>query len=230
MLYTFKQLQSKYSLSVSRGHKGYSSVYVCNVPVSAMAKGEFVFFTFEKREGLLLDGQVPRQPVDKIMWQLGDSLYPFTFKVSVEGKIIGLENVQDIQGRWSAQATNILKETGGSTAVGRYVSAARRNVTDSGKLQRSLLKDSFVNLFLSTYGTGMVFTANNFPYPGGHHNYELVSNEEAEYGKTVMSDIHGNGGLVYNRSVQGELLELDANFSLQDEKGLHRFMVKIKKQ
>lgn len=227
MLYRFNHLKSVYSLRISRCHEKLVSSYTCNIHVSASIKNGIGIFTFEKRENLSLNNKKFQHPADIMMCRLGDSLYPFTFRVSESGCVKGLDNVKNIQDRWIAQSKKLLKEMKYAPVVERYINASWLNIKDENKLMMAILRDSFVKLYFTAHGNTINFTAYNFPELGFCRNFELHADiKNKNY--TCLSTIDEQSILSYERSAYGDMLNLVGKFVLSNEKGIHQLNVEIK--
>jgi len=228
ILYRFRRSESVYSVYISREHRNSVSIYGCDVSVSVIFSGRTGFFTFEKRENLLLNGKEPEHAADIMMKRLGDSLYPITFEVSKMGNIIGLKNAEDIRSRWLAQSEQLLRDMNHSPAVERYVSASWLNVKDDRKLQSAILRDSFIKLYFATYGEEIDLVIYNFPEPGNSSNFKLQMSDRYE-NNIFLTDTKERNTIAYGRSASGELLHIKAILETTYNEELCRLDIEIQK-
>jgi hypothetical protein len=123
-------------------------------------------FTVEKKEQVLINGQIPQQIMDRIMLQMGESLYPVQLSVSNDGELMSVENFEIVSQRWNMEAHAQLLKHNNSPTLLRYINNSRKNIESEEALRQSLMRDSFIKLFfcgLFSSKRDYDFVFENFP-------------------------------------------------------------------
>jgi hypothetical protein len=143
------------------------SSFRCKGTFRAVRKDENQYsFTVEKKEQVLINGQIPHQIMDRIMLKMGESLYPVQLLVSNNGELLAVENFAAVSERWNSEAQAQLFQQKNSPVTARYIANSRKNIENEEALRQSLMRGSLIKLLfcgLFSDRQDYCFVFENFP-------------------------------------------------------------------
>lgn len=178
-MYRFKQIKAKYSfVSEMITPWGDRSVYYRTEQVDAVPNmQEGLTFILRGAESELINN-VPPKEFDFIMSQLGASLYPIEIQVLKNGEIKKIRKFEEIKKRWETSSKHTLSLYKNAYWVERYVNMTTKNFVSEEQFSRSLMRNSFVQLFFIDEGAkSKEFMLYDFPASGDCKaiHFELIS-------------------------------------------------------
>lgn len=145
------------------------SSFQCQGTFQAVRKENSQYtFTFDNKEQILINKHYPQQIMDKIMLQMGASLYPLQLLVSSDGELLSVENFMDISERWNKEAQILLSKQD-SPLLSRYIDNSKKNIENREALKQSLMHDNLIKLLfcgLFSLKQNFYLTFENFPERG----------------------------------------------------------------
>jgi len=140
IMYQFRTLTSLYSVAVTYRLPDYTEQrYDSKIVVKAQRKKEKYLFTLEERFGIQLNNEAPQKVMDRLMTQLGNSLYPIELYVSDRGELLAVPNFEQIKNVWLKTAKELLRQNK-TLEFKNYLEAAQMNLSDEQKFLKVLPK------------------------------------------------------------------------------------------
>ena len=148
LLFGFMQagyrIESKYSIN-SGEH--YGSTFSSKLHVIARYEKERDSYTFIlNRSEVLLNEKPAEKLMDRVMCEMGNSLYPIHLRVSPHLWILDVLNFNEIKQR-RQQCADAWRAKASSDELERYFWFSEKNTADSKTLIASLYRDTFFNLY-----------------------------------------------------------------------------------
>jgi hypothetical protein len=221
-MYQFRTLTSLYSVAVTYRLPDYTEQrYDSKIVVKAQRKKEKYLFTLEERFGIQLNNEAPQKVMDRLMTQLGNSLYPIELYVSERGELLAVPNFEQIKNVWLKTAKELLRQNK-TLEFKNYLEAAQMNLSDEQKFLKVLPKDNFIQLFFKDYAENKVELAFvNFPFQNRKTNYYVrkipnIHNSYALFPAFKEAGIQETGGKLFCRKNRtcGEPFTIEANIHL----------------
>ncbi|KGN69794.1 hypothetical protein HQ40_03840 [Porphyromonas gulae] len=165
--------------------------------------------------------------VNTLMIDLGESLYPIELNVHPDGKIRKIVNFEEIRKRRMDKAAELLNHFP-TMNFRKYIEMAQENLIDEKALQKALLRDSFIQLFLScASGYPFCYTCDNFPQKGLKSSYYCnIEKKETNTFVYVARPAFSypsykvmEGNIVSEVSAEGSLSGIKAGFTLLGKGG-----------
>lgn len=148
-MYNFRVLKSEYELETAVECEG-TVMSTLNSSFSIDArydnmKENFVFTVGRRNAGVSNGDNNPPGLVDELMIKLGDSLFPAVLRVSNTAEILGIENFNEINGRWEKTCKEIL-ERAYSVPAANYIELAKKNMRDEKVFLEAFGNQTFIQL------------------------------------------------------------------------------------
>ena len=147
---TFNSMQAIYLLDTEyRKLKGenYVSEYSCRWHLTARYSSTTESYEFTLyRSDVKINGEKVEKLMDRIVLEIGSSLYPVRFEVSAQMQILRIINYDEIVDRWRVTTEKCRNEHPGDV-IERYIRHSSEGISDERALLLSLYKDSFINLY-----------------------------------------------------------------------------------
>ena len=138
-------IESKY---IIQSEERYCSSFKSSIQIKATdnRSDENYHFTVNRSE-VLLNGEKASKLMDRIIYEMGNTLYPVSLKVSPLLAVLDVLNFDEIRLRRQKQIEDITKKYPSNNTVQQYIRMAAKNFTDKNAFIRSLYRDSFFNLY-----------------------------------------------------------------------------------
>lgn len=231
-------LESKY---VINNEVNYCSVFNSKLRVNALyerEKDRYRFFV--DRSDVFLDRKPVSKKMDKVIHEMGNSLYPLYLVVSPFLRIVDVSNFEEVKVRRQNCANDLLSENP-SDDLTRYIRLSEKNLSDSKSFINSLYQDVFFNLYFRN-----IFTATsddevrlmqwrNFPRHGMNQSYlyavkNIADKEVRLTGEIMKIDPESNGTLniEYKLGDEGEIRNIvgEIEASLEKKNYIKQFSLK----
>lgn len=229
-MYNFRHLDSFYNVDIVLKHPDFTQTHYHSrehVVARYEKESDRYIFRLEERSDILLDGKSPDELMDRLMIELGNTIYPLSLVVNQEGGILQVENFPYVKEQWKRKTETILKEQY-TQPLERYMQIASRNLKQETALRKSLNKNTFIRLFFLPFNTEMfTFEFENFPSRGDlvifrcePEQSQIIENTR-HYKVSILFPVtyQGEGYIRYIHSEVGDLLEIEAQFSVTDVDG-----------
>lgn len=137
-------LESRYMID---NEVNYCSVFNSTLSVKASYEKEKNYYRFiVNRSNVFLDRKRPVKKMDKIINEIGNSLYPLCLEVSPFLQIIDVTNIEEIKVRRHSCTTRLLNENP-SDDLKEYIRLSEKILSDRKSFINSLYQDVFFNLY-----------------------------------------------------------------------------------
>jgi len=194
-------------------------------------------FALVRRHDVRIDEKEPENASDMVVKEIGDCLYPIKLSVISTGKIIQIDNFEEIKERWQEKHTELLKMYS-SFELEQYIKASEKNMKDKQSLLSVLKRDAFIQFyFLPVEDETITFNLHNFPVHGLNMMYYAIkdfkysaSNQEAYsvVPAAIMDGDKTNGTLLCQYSRNGDFSDLTLRvYLLKKDNVTYRRQVKL---
>jgi hypothetical protein len=179
------------------------SVFSCNLNVRAFRLATEDGYKFVvQRSNVLLNGKKVTKLMDRVICEMGDSLYPISLKVSPELTLLDIYNFNDVVLRRKECAESMMEKYPASP-VERYIHLSEKNFTNVRALIGALCRDGFFNLYFRNIYTP---TREDEAYSIRWENFP-----ERDMNRAYLYRIRAiNEGKI---SVAGEIMKITPEFS-----------------
>lgn len=147
---SFKKMNVVYGLETEyRKHKSedYVSTYSCLWEVKGTYEEASNSYEFcLERKDVKINGKKVEKLMDRIVYEIGSSLYPIRLKVSAQLGVSQILNYDEVVERWKAVTEKCRQEHPGEV-LERYIRYSRDSISTPRSLLLSLFNDSFINLY-----------------------------------------------------------------------------------
>jgi hypothetical protein len=221
-MYQFQTLKSIYQIIIRYRKPDHSQYeYSGNMVLNAKRNKGNCLFVLEQRTDTKLNGVAPQQVMDNLMLELGNALYPIELNTDLKGEIRSIGNFSEIRERWIKKSRDLYKRNK-TQAFRNYLEMSQNNLTHESRFKEVLLRDSFIQLFFLNYGNNTLrFDFVNFPVRS--RKLSLHALKEPDYyslhpafREKDMKTVRGKLG--YRTAKTGELLKMDMNLLLENDK------------
>lgn len=224
-MYEFKNLKSVYNINIRYRKPDYTQFeYSTKLFLSAKKNKQDFLFTLEQRIDTMLNRQPPRKIMDKLMLELGNSLYPIELNVNPKGSVISINNFKEIKERWIKKSKELYNKNK-TQAFSNYLQMSAENIVNETMFIKSLFKDTFIQMYFLNFGSKIIeFEFANFPMqsrkasvyaiqtPFSKYNYTL----ESAFKEKDMKEVSGT--LSFSTGEMGVLWDMTANLVLESDK------------
>lgn len=147
---SFKTLKAVYLLNTEYRklkEEDYVSAYSCQWHLKAQYDPASKTYTFDlDRKDVKIDRKKVEQLMDRIMLEIGNSLYPLRFEVTPQLQVNQIINYDEIVGRWR-ETTQKCRDEHPGDIMERYIEHSSGSFSNQRTLLLSLYRDSFINLY-----------------------------------------------------------------------------------
>jgi hypothetical protein len=125
----------------------YVSAYSClwHVKANYNSNTQLCDFSLDRSE-VKINNREPEKLMDRIVYEIGSSLYPMRLNISQQMEIVQISNYGEVVDRWKETAEKCRNEHPGEV-IDRYIDYSSANISTPLSLKRSLYGDSFFNLY-----------------------------------------------------------------------------------
>lgn len=237
-LSTVYDLQSRY---VVETEENYCSVYSCAYHLDASYESESDRYIFKiSRSGMQIDGKPVGKLMDKIMLEIGNSIYPLALSVSPQMKIEDVMNYAEVKQRWT-ECTKEQLENHPSAEMERYVDRSRRNMSDINSFIDSLRADTFFNVYFRNIyvptprGEANLIQWSNFPRREMNQTYlyrvGLAEENRIDVSGQIMQIVpeqNGSYTMSYEVGAMGEIIDITGSVESRYQGRLYQKCISIK--
>lgn len=232
-MYEFNKLASIYKVSVDYGlPDGSQTVYRSHVRIKAKRERKTDFlFTVLNRQDVTINNHTPTQTMDLLMLKLGDALYPLELSAGENGRLIDIENFEQIRKRWHEISALLLKENF-TLPFEKYIHISRQNMNDLSSFRKAISRDSFIKYYFLPLGAEYIeLECENFPVKGKTLSCMAVKDRRQSMAYYFVPLYDGDysiyGQLKYQRGEYGELIHIDVDYNMVTADGecYHRGIV-----
>ena len=220
-------------------HTEFSCVYHLNAVYDAVHG----YYTYTiGRSDILIDDRPVKKLMDKIICEIGDSIYPVSLAVTPWMQIRDVVNYEEIRQRWTDCTKELLRKYP-SYPMRRYVKMSERNISDKEKLISSLYKDTFFNVYFRDIYTpteeneAMSILWENFPKREMNQTYQYqVSPMQVGRISTsgevmqIVPGQEGNYSMDYTLGEEVEILDITGNIESKYQDKLYAKQISVKSQ
>ncbi len=147
---SFRTLQAVYLLNTEYRklkEEDYVSAYSCQWHLKAQYDPASKTYTFDlDRKDVKIDRKKAEKLMNRIMLEIGNSLYPLRLEVTPQLQINKIINYDEIEGRWR-EATQKCRDEHPGDIMERYIEHSSGSFSSQRALLRSFYRDSFINLY-----------------------------------------------------------------------------------
>lgn len=197
----------------------YQSAYSSHIDIQANIDekdGNYNFII--TRSNVLLNGKPVSKLMDRIMYEIGNSLYPLVIKASNRSEIIDILNFDEIKVRWTRCGNYFIKKYP-SYQLDHYISMSEKNLISKEDFIISLYQDTFTNIYFRNIYTppgkneaGLI-KWQNFPEKEMNQSYlyqmEIIDKDEILLSGEIMQIVpehNGTFNMEYKTGKYGEIL------------------------
>lgn len=240
----FKSLSARYLVRneyIVETEENYCSVFSCRYKVNALYDEVSGYYNFNiNRADVLIDGESVRKLMDKVIFEIGNTIYPLSLTVSPNLQIKDIINYKDIKERWTNCTKNLLQKYP-SPQLRRYVSMSEKNIRDIPSLIHSLYKDTFFNVyFRDIYTSTPEDEANailwvNFPKREMNQTYlytvnSVAKNKVETFGSIlkIVSTQEGHYSMDYELCKTGEIHTITGKVESKYQSKVYQKKISVK--
>jgi hypothetical protein len=146
------QLSADYKVEckylIQSEENNHCSSFECNIRLQAIYFEEeeaYYHFTIQRTD-VLLNGKEASKLMDKVVCEMGDTLYPLILKVSPLLEILDVFNFEEIKLRRQNKAEEITEKYS-EPVIEQYISRSDKKFVDKRAFIQALYQDSFFNLY-----------------------------------------------------------------------------------
>ena len=226
----FKLLNTFYDVDITLKYPDYRHTYYhCREHLIARYnKAEDRYnITLEERDNILLNNEYPKEIMDILMIEIGNSIYPIEIEATSEWEVLKIKNYKEIKQQWIDKTQELLKKYE-TLPFKRYVEITSRNINNESKFRETLEKNTFMKLVLKPLNAeSFKFSFDDFPQKGTTVLYECKkqyskdSGIVTEYVPELVSptDFKGGGYVRYTFSELNDIEKIEAQFDLESQDG-----------
>jgi hypothetical protein len=231
---SFEAMQAVYYLEseyLIGNEVNYCSAFNSKLRINALyEKGKDRYRFFVDRSDVFLNGKPVRKRMDKIIYEIGKSLYPLYLVVSPFLRIMDVSNFEEVKIRRQNCADKLLNENPSDDLV-RYIRLSGKNLSDNKSFINSLYQDVFFNLYFRNIFTQTadnevrLMQWQNFPKSGMNNSYlyTVKSMEDKKVhlaGEVMKVDPDSNGAfsMEYKLGNEGEIRSIDGEIETSWER------------
>ena len=221
------RIESKYIID---SEENYCSTFGSKLHVTARYEKERDNYTFIiNRSAVLLNGKPAVKLMDRIMSEVGNSLYPIHLRVSPRLWILDILNFNEIKQR-RQQCADDWKAEADSPELERYFRFSEKNSANGKTLIASLYRDTFFNLYFRDIFTptgndeARLIRWQNFPERETDQSYLYqVKPEDADRIRLsgeimkIVPEHNGTFDTVYETGDQGEIRRIKGRIESESE-------------
>lgn len=194
-----------------------------------------------RRADVQIDGKPVKKLMDRIICEIGNSIYPISLVVTPQMQIIDVNNYEDIKKNW-ADCTKTLLKKYPSYAMSRYVKMSEKNILDKNSFIQSLYQDTFFNAYFRDIYTPMSedeacsILWRNFPkrQMSQTYLYQINSSED----KIILSgnimqivpEQEGYCTIEYKLGEKGEILDIKGKIESKHDNKLYKKEISVKSE
>lgn len=195
---SFKSLSAQYIVNntyIVGTEENYHSNFCCRYHINILYNDISCYYNFKiYRSDIRIDEKPVRKLMDRIIMEIGESIYPLSIIVSPNLEILDILNFKEIKERWHDCTKNLLEKYP-SRQLERYVNMSKKNVSDIPSCINSLYKDTFFNVYFRDIYTpteedeALPILWNNFPRREMNQTYLCQVNPMKEHNICITGDI-----------------------------------------
>lgn len=240
----FKSLSALYELDskyIIDNEQYYSSIYSCVYNICFVWDETNSRYNCKiDRSKVKIDNNPIRKMMDKIIYDLGNSIYPLSLNVSAQMKIMDVVNHEEIKKSWVTCAKEKLEKYP-SPQMRRYIKMAQPNIVDKKLFVQSLYRDTFFNAFFRNIyeptPKGEAFSIVWFNFPKKQMNqtylYEVASEQDnrIETKGNILQIVPEQNGIYsaeYTLGDKDQILSIAGNIESLYQNKLYRKQLSIK--
>ncbi|NDV64655.1 hypothetical protein [Bacteroides sp. 224] len=229
-MFGFRRLNSFYDVDITFVFPDYRHTYYhCREHLIARydSTEDKYNITLEERENVLLNNKYPKEIMDILMIEIGNSIYPIELETSSKGELLKIKNFEQIKRRW-LQKTQEMQKQYETHPFKRYVEIASRNIQNENKFHEALGRNSFIKLLIKPLDlNSFLFSFDNFPQKGMKILYECTMRNNksngivTEYSPNLIFplDFKSDGYIKYTFSELNDIEKIEARFDLESPDG-----------
>ena len=199
------------------------SSFKCNISLEASYEKEHDFYYFRlDRRKVLLNNRKPEKLMDRIVYEIGNSLYPLKLKVSPYLQIVNVDNLKEIYSRWKACTEKSLQKND-TEQLRKYIRIAGANFFGKEQFIESLYRDTFVKLYFrdiykqTAENERKLIRWDNFPEGKMNSSYLYRVEQTDSMIRTtgevmkILPDMEGTYQMEYKIGMKGEIGEINGS-------------------
>lgn len=190
--------------------------------------------SLEKRCDVQIE-QVKPLLANRLLIELGESLYPIELNITLDGKIDSITNFEEVKERRTKKAKELLS-TFPTIPFRRYIEMSQGYLEEEEVFRGVLVRDSFIQLFFSCASESpFCYTCDNFPRKGEKNSFYCEIDKKdigtclyiAQPAFPTPSHVVMGGSVVSDISAKRELVGIKAEFKLQEDMDVYKREIEI---